>query len=61
MYLPTDDVAAIQYCWRNECLKQTDKTNIFIASFTTAWARLKLYSELEKLGESVLYFDTDRY
>ena len=35
------------------------KTNIFIASFTTALARLKLYAELEKSGEQVLYYDTD--
>ena len=35
------------------------KTNIFIACFTTALARLKLYAELEKLGEQVLYDDTD--
>lgn len=59
MYLPTEEVAAIQYCWKNECVPQTDKTNIFLATFTTSWARLKLYSELEKLGENVLYFDTD--
>ena len=32
------------------------KTNFFIACFTTALARLKLYAELEKLGEQVLYY-----
>ena len=31
----------------------------FIACFTTALARLKLYAELEKLGEQVLCYDTD--
>ena len=35
------------------------KTNIFIACFTTALLRLKLYAELETLGEQVLYYDTD--
>lgn len=35
------------------------KTNIFIAIFTTAHARLKLYSALETLQERVLYYDTD--
>jgi hypothetical protein len=35
------------------------KTNIFLASFTTAHARLRLYSVLDRLGENVLYFDTD--
>jgi hypothetical protein len=27
-------------------------------NFTTCHARLKLYSELERLGENVIYFDT---
>ena len=34
-------------------------TNVIIASFVTAQARLKLYDELIKLGIRVLYFDTD--
>ena len=33
--------------------------NIFVAIFTTALARLKLYESLEKLGQQVLYYDTD--
>ena len=33
--------------------------NIFIACFTTCHARLKLYEQLNKLKERVLYFDTD--
>ena len=33
--------------------------NIFIACFTTCHARLKLYEQLSKLKERVLYFDTD--
>lgn len=35
------------------------KTNIFLASCTTKWARLKLYSVLDVLGDRVLYFYTD--
>lgn len=35
------------------------KRNIFIAAFTTCYARLKLYESLEKLKEQLLYFDTD--
>ena len=35
------------------------KTNIFIAVFTTCWARLKLYSYLQQLQHKVLYFDKD--
>ena len=37
----------------------TFKTNVVIATFVTAQARLKLYNEIEKLGKRVLYFDTD--
>ena len=33
-------------------------TNVVIAAFTTAHARLKLYSYMEKLGERVMYTDT---
>ena len=35
------------------------KINVFIAAFTTAQARLKLYDALDSLQERVLYFDTD--
>lgn len=34
-------------------------TNIAVAAFTTAYARLRLYEALEILGERVLYTDTD--
>ena len=35
------------------------KTNVVVAAFTTAYARLQLYDELDMLGERVLYYDTD--
>ena len=38
---------------------QNLNTNIVLASFTTALARLKLYSVLEKVGDRALYMDTD--
>jgi hypothetical protein len=34
-------------------------TNIFIAVTTTAWARICLYKALDKIGERVIYCDTD--
>ena len=37
----------------------SDKTNVVIAAFTTAHARLKFYSVLERLQTRALYFDTD--
>ena len=33
--------------------------NVIIASFVTAYARLKLFEVLHKLGSNVLYYDTD--
>ena len=35
------------------------KTNIFIAAFATLQAYMKLYKSLEKVNESVLYYNTD--
>ena len=37
----------------------SNKTNIFVAAFTTAWARLRLYEALDVLQQQVLYYDTD--
>ncbi|MEW8548383.1 MAG: DNA polymerase, partial [Candidatus Thiodiazotropha sp.] len=34
-------------------------TNIFLATFTTCWARLHLYDVMDQLGDRVLYHDTD--
>ncbi|XP_028403949.1 uncharacterized protein LOC114526538 [Dendronephthya gigantea] len=36
-----------------------DNRNVVVASFVTAYARLELYNVLEKLGQNVLYYDTD--
>ncbi|GFT35599.1 DNA_pol_B_2 domain-containing protein [Trichonephila clavipes] len=59
LFLPTHEIAAFQWTQSNDFVTQDSSTNIFIAAFTTCHARLKLYSEIEKLNESVLYFDTD--
>ena len=48
------------YCTHGEgFISRSHKTNVVIAAFTTAHARLKLYSVLESLQTRVLYFDTD--
>ncbi|GFU07966.1 DNA_pol_B_2 domain-containing protein [Trichonephila clavipes] len=59
VFLPTPEIAAFQWTQSNDFVTQDSSTNIFIAAFTTCHARLKLYSEIEKLNASVLYFDTD--
>jgi len=55
----TDDIVEIDVSKAVEEVIPSNKTNIFIASFTTSWARLELYKYLELLKEQVLYFGTD--
>ena len=45
--------------YKQDCQPEDNKTNIYLATFTTCWARLKLYSVLEDLNRRVLYYDTD--
>lgn len=59
MYFPTSEVSALQWDSTEDFIPQDTSTNIFLAAFTTAWARLKLYHEMDKLGQAVLYHDTD--
>ena len=55
----TEDVMEIVYTRHADDATPSNKVNIFVAAFTTCWARLKLYSYLDILGERVLYYDTD--
>ena len=43
----------------NAFLKPAKNTNVVIAAFVTTYARLQLYTYLEKLGDRALYCDTD--
>ena len=54
-----DDTVEVHYTNTEEFAEQDNKTNIVIAAFTTAYARLKLYDLLDLLQERVLYYDTD--
>ena len=55
----TEDVIEVVYVNKEEAVIPNNRTNVFIAAFTTCHARLKLYSYLQTLGEQVLYYDTD--
>ena len=55
----TEDVLEVAYVNKEETITPNNRTNVFVAAFTTCWARLKLYSYLERLGQQVLYYDTD--
>ena len=52
------DVMELRYENKENFIEPNAKTNVVIAAFTTAHARLKLYSTLEQLGERVLYYTT---
>ena len=53
------DSVFVEYQENKEEKTSLTKTNIALASFTTSQARLRLYEELEKLKERVVYCDTD--
>ena len=57
--LVSDDMIEIQYEYTDNFIQPNAKTNVVIAAFTTAYARLKLYDVLDMLQERVLYYDTD--
>ena len=57
--LVSDEVIEIRYEYGEKFVQPDPKTNVVIASFTTAYARLQLYEELDMLQERVLYYDTD--
>ena len=49
----------VHYQYQDEDIPVSPILNIFVASFTTCWARLRLYEALQLLGQHVLYYDTD--
>lgn len=54
-----EDTLYVSYIEKEEKNTSLTSTNLGLAGFVTANARLKLYDELYKLGERVLYCDTD--
>jgi len=54
-----DAMVKVHYQYQEEEIPVSPNLNIFVACFTTCWARLRLYEALELLGERVLYYDTD--
>ncbi|XP_059577891.1 uncharacterized protein LOC132248570 [Alligator mississippiensis] len=54
-----DEAACVSWKHAKERYTVSGNTNIFIACFTTAYARLELYSLLDSLQERCLYHDTD--
>ena len=55
----SDEMVEMRYQYKEEFVEESGRTNVVIAAYTTAQARLKLYSYLEQLGPRALYADTD--
>ena len=51
--------AVVQYEYSKGFEPETTHVNVFVAAFTTANARIRLFNVLHALGRRVLYFDTD--
>lgn len=58
LYINTEHIG-IRWRSKDDFVEAHSNTNVVLAAFTTAQARLKLYELLEGLQERVLYFDTD--
>ena len=54
-----EEMVELRYENTKNFIETNCKTNMVIAAFTTAYARLRLYETLEVLQERVLYYDTD--
>lgn len=55
----SEEMVRLQWVLDDDFVETRGRTNVVIAAYTTAQARLKLYSYLERLGDRTLYADTD--
>lgn len=54
-----NETVQLDWMYNDDFIPASTRTNVVIAAYTTAQARLKLYSYLEQLGERTIYCDTD--
>lgn len=54
-----ENMVQVTYKHKDVYVVDSTSTNIFIATFTTSNARLRLYDMLDRLGEDIVYYDTD--
>ena len=54
-----NDTIQVEWIYKKDCQPEDNKTNIYLATLTTCWAWLKLYSVLEKVNRNVLNYVTD--
>jgi G:T-mismatch repair DNA endonuclease (very short patch repair protein) len=55
----SENCIVLNYEFVEEAFQPISTVNVCLAAYTTAQARLKLYHYLEKIGNRVLYYDTD--
>ena len=59
IHFVSDEMVEMRYQYKEKFVEESGRTNVVIATYTTAQTRLKLYSYLEQLGSRALYADTD--
>ncbi|XP_018576210.1 uncharacterized protein LOC108914802 [Anoplophora glabripennis] len=59
IYPINENVLIVNWMYKEEAYDPLPTVNVALAAYTTAQARLKLYSYLEMLEDRVLYYDTD--
>ena len=55
----SEEMVEMKWKYKEEFVETSLRTNVVIAAYTTAHARLQLYTYLEMLQDRVLYADTD--
>lgn len=59
IFVINDETLDITYSKKKQCVGKSFKTNIAIASFTTAFGRARLQEPLQIIDKDVIYCDTD--
>ena len=57
IHFVSEEMVEMRYQYKEEFVEESGRTNLVIAAYTTAQARLKLNSYLEQLGPRALYSD----
>jgi hypothetical protein len=54
-----DKTAQMTFKYKEEFVDKSYDTNLYVAAFTTANARLRLYEQMRRVDHNILYCDTD--
>lgn len=58
-HIMNEDIMMLEFKNSEDFEPLNTSTNVLIAAFCTTWARIKLWSIMNKLGDRVVYHDTD--